>query len=124
VPGREEFLYFICGSTRMNDAVLDSLAELGCAAANRVHVEDFAVYGKEGGRGLVHQEAPTGHHRRHHRVHRRHAAPLRAHPLTGERRPVPRGKRPRGPFPVRNHSADESYMLDTGSHAGFTCASV
>jgi predicted ferric reductase len=44
VPGRDRFLYFVCGSTRMNDAVLDSLAELRCAAPNRVHVEDFAVY--------------------------------------------------------------------------------
>lgn len=44
VPGRDQYLYFICGSTRLNDAVLNSLAELRCASPHRVHVENFAVY--------------------------------------------------------------------------------
>jgi predicted ferric reductase len=44
VPGREEFLYFICGSTRLNDAVLNSLGELKIASAHNIHVESFAAY--------------------------------------------------------------------------------
>lgn len=44
MPGRESFLYFICGSTRMNDAVLASLAELKVASAHNIHVESFAAY--------------------------------------------------------------------------------
>jgi predicted ferric reductase len=44
MPGREGFLYFICGSTRLNDAVLASLAELKIASPHNIHVENFAAY--------------------------------------------------------------------------------
>lgn len=44
VPGRADFLYFICGSTTMNDGVLASLGELKIASAHNIHVESFAAY--------------------------------------------------------------------------------